>query len=171
VWIAGPGLRHAEREVQALHARHGGRLLTGAAAAVDQAMSAVDGADTVHIAAHGRFREDQPLFSALRLADGPLFGHDVPRLARAPRRIVLSACDSGLSAVRPGDEVMGIAAALLGRGTSTVIASVLPVPDSRTVGLVTALHAGLAAGSDPAAALADAAAEHGHLGFVCLGSG
>lgn len=171
VWIAGPGLRHAEREVHALHARHGGRLLTGAAAAVDQVMSAVDGADTVHIAAHGRFREDQPLFSALRLADGPLFGHDVPRLTRAPRRIVLSACDSGLSAVRPGDEVMGIAAALLRRGTSTVIASVLPVPDDRAVGLVTALHAGLAAGGDPAIALAEAAAEHGHLGFICLGAG
>ncbi|HEX7658087.1 MAG TPA: CHAT domain-containing protein, partial [Pseudonocardiaceae bacterium] len=171
VWIAGPGLRHAQQEVRILHARHGGELLIGPAATVDRTMAAMDGADTVHIAAHARFRDDQPLFSAIRLADGALFGHDVARLRRPPRRIVLSACDSGRSAVRPGDEVMGFAAALLRQGTSTVIASVLPVPDDRAVGLVTQLHAGMSAGLDPAEALADATAAHGDLGFICLGSG
>jgi CHAT domain-containing protein len=170
VWIAGPGLRHAEREVRSLHARYGGRLLVGEHATATNILSAVDGSDTVHVAAHGEFRADQPLFSAIRLADGPLFGHDLTRLRRAPRRIVLSACDSGRSAVRPGEEVLGLATALLGRGTSTVFASVLPVPDDRAVGLVTALHAGLAAGHDPAVALADASSAHGHLGFVCLGA-
>ncbi|HVV23819.1 MAG TPA: CHAT domain-containing protein [Pseudonocardiaceae bacterium] len=171
VWIAGPGLRHAGREAQSLHARYGGRLLAGRSATVAAALAAMDGADLVHVAAHGRFREDQPLFSCLDLSGGPLFGYDLQRLRLPPRRVVLSACDAGRSAVWPGGEAIGMATALLRHGTATVIASVLPVPDRQAVGLVTALHAALDGGLGPAAALATAQAEHGHLGFVCFGAG
>ncbi len=135
------------------------------------ALAAMDGAGLVHIAAHGRFREDQPLFSCLELARGPLFGYDLQRLVVPPRLVVLSACDAGRSAVWPGGEAIGMATALLRHGTATVIASVQPVPDRQAVGLVTALHAGLAAGLGPAEALAGAQAEHGQLGFVCFGAG
>jgi hypothetical protein len=171
VWLAGPRLRHAGREARSLHRTHGGLLRTGRSATVPAALAAMDGADLVHIAAHGRFREDQPLFSCVELADGPLFGYDVQRLPRPPRRVVLSACDAGRAAVWPGGEAIGMATALLRCGTATVIASLLPVPDRQSVDLVTALHAGLAAGQEPAAALATAQAEHGHLGFVCFGAG
>jgi CHAT domain-containing protein len=84
---------------------------------------------------------------------------------------VLSACDAGRAAVWPGGEAIGMATALLRCGTATVVASVLPVPDRQAVGLVTALHEGLADGLGPAAALAAAQAVHGHLGFVCFGAG
>ena len=63
-----------------------------------------------HIAAHGEFRADNPLFSHLALADGPLTVYDLTGL-RHRHRVVLSACDSGLSAVHPGDELMGLAPA------------------------------------------------------------
>jgi hypothetical protein len=171
VWLAGPRLRHAGQEARSLHAAYGGHLRTGRAATVGSALAAMDGADLVHIAAHGRFREDQPLFSCVELADGPLFGYDVQRLPRPPRLVVLSACDAGRTAVWPGGEAIGMATALLRCGTSTVVASVLPVPDRKAVGLVTALHAGLADGLRPAAALAGAQRAHGHLGFVCFGAG
>lgn len=170
VWVAGPRLRYAGREVRALHAAHGGRVLSGRRATVAAALAAMDGAGLVHVAAHGRFRDDQPLFSAVELADGPLYAYDVQRLRRAPRLVVLSACDAGRSVVRPGGDVMGLATALLRAGTSTVVASVLPVPDRRAVGLVTALHVGLRDGLGPAAALAKAQIEHGDLGFVCFGA-
>jgi tetratricopeptide (TPR) repeat protein len=171
VWIAGPGLDHAEREVRSLRRAHRGRLLVGQQSTVDRALAAMDGADTVHVAAHGRFREDAPLFSQLDLADGPLYGYDLGRLRTAPRRIVLAACDAGRSAVRPGDEVIGLATALLRGGSSTVVASVLPVPDEAAVALMSALHKGLRAGIGPAEALATAQARHGDLGFICLGAG
>jgi CHAT domain-containing protein len=171
VWISGPGLRHAEIEVRALHAEHGGRLLAGYQSTVDDALAAMDGADTVHIAAHGRFRPEAPLFSRLDLADGPLYGYDLRRLRRAPRRIVLSACEVGRSAVRPGDELIGLAAALLRAGSATVLASVLPVPDEAAVPVMTLVHQGLRDGLGPAEALATAQARHGQLGFSCLGSG
>ncbi|MCI2421161.1 CHAT domain-containing protein [Saccharopolyspora sp. K220] len=171
VWVAGPGLQHAEREVRGLHAIAGGQLLVGADASSERVLSAVDGAATVHIAAHGRFRDDQPLLSCLDLVDGPLYAYDLDRLHRGPTTVVLSACDVGRSVVSRGDQVSGLAATLLGRGTATVIASVVPVPDERTASVMASLHRALRAGSPPATALAEAQAQHGETGFVCLGYG
>ena len=171
VWIAGPGTGSGDREVRNLGRRWGGPVLTGAAATVDAALTAMDGAATAHLAAHGRFRPDAPMFSCLDLADGPLYGYDLDRLDRAPHLLVLSACDCGLSAVRASGELIGLATVVLRRGTAALIASTVPVPDDRVVDLVTALHDGLRAGLRPAAALAAAQVRFGHLGFVCLGAG
>ncbi|CAM06158.1 CHAT domain-containing protein [Saccharopolyspora erythraea NRRL 2338] len=171
VWVAGPGLEHAEREVTDLHAAAGGELLTGADATAERVLDTVDGAGTVHVAAHGRFRSDQPLLSCLDLADGPLYGYDLDRLHRGPTTVVLSACEVGQSAISPCDQLSGLAAALLGRGTATVIASVIPVPDERTAEVMVALHSALRRGVPPATALAQAQAAHGESGFVCLGYG
>lgn len=171
VWVAGPGLDHAEREVRTLHAISGGRLLAGADATTDRVLSTIDGAGTVHIAAHGRFRDDQPLLSCLDMADGPLYGYDLDRLRRGPTTVVLSACEVGRSVVSRGNELCGMAMVLLGRGTATVIASILPVPDARTAEVMVSLHSALRRGLAPAAALADAQAAHGESGFLCLGHG
>ena len=51
--------------------------------------------DRAHLACHGSFRADNPLFSSLLLADGGLTVHDVESLGAGPRELVLSACDSG----------------------------------------------------------------------------
>ena len=172
VWIAGSGLVNAEAEVVALQTKHGGRLLIGERATRAAVLSAMDGVALVHVAAHGRFREDRPELSSIDLADGPLYGYEVCRLSRAPRRIVLASCESGLSVARPGEEVAGLAAGLLRTGAATVVASVLPVPDDRAFAVASALHEKLAAGIGPARALA--AAQHGpagQLGFICLGAG
>lgn len=63
---------------------------------------------------HALFRADNPLFSALQLADGPLTVYDLERLRAAPRDMILSACDDGVSAVRPGDEPAAALAAAQG---------------------------------------------------------
>ncbi|MGQ0519746.1 MAG: CHAT domain-containing protein [Actinomycetota bacterium] len=176
VLVAGPGLDHAAAEVAALARRHPGAVrLTGRRATVEAVAAALDGAGLVHIAAHGRFRADNPLFSCLQLADGPLTVYDLEGLRRAPRTLVLSACDSGLSAVRPGDEVMGLAAAVFSLGTATLVASVIPVPDDATRRLMLAFHRRLQAGDTPAVALAavrgGSGADPASAGFVCFGSG
>jgi CHAT domain-containing protein len=63
---------------------------------------------------------------------------------------VLSACDSGVQAAATGDELLGLAAALLARGTTDLVASVVPVPDEATHTFMAALHRGLAAGRSAA---------------------
>lgn len=171
VWVAGPGLDHAESEVAALHETSGGQLLVRGDATTERVLHAADGANMVHIAAHGWFRQDQPLLSCLDLADGPLYGYDLDGLRRGPSTVVLSACEVGRSAVSRGDELSGLAAALLGRGTATVIASVVPVPDERTAEVMVTLHSALQRGVPPAEALADAQRAHGESGFICFGHG
>jgi tetratricopeptide (TPR) repeat protein len=182
VLAAGPRLPAAETEVRQLAgALPGARLFTGAGATAGALTTALDGAGLAHIAAHGTFRADNPLFSRLELADGPLLAYELERLPRPPGCVVLSACDSGLSGVRPGDEVMGFTAVLLARGARCLVATVLPVPAEPTTALMLDLHRRMRAGDAPARALADAQAAFAATGagpasataaaFVCFGAG
>lgn len=171
VLVAGPNLEHAEPEVAAVAKLYSApRLFSGTAATADVVRQEIDGAELVHIAAHGRFRADNPQFSAIELADGPLTVYDLERMHRGPRRLVLSACDSGLSAVHAGDELMGLVGAVFSLGTSTLIASVVPVADDLTETLMVELHEELCAGATPAHALAAAQTRVRVDGFVCFGA-
>jgi hypothetical protein len=175
--VAGPDLPNASREIRLLHELYpNGTVLSGGTATTASALQAFDGARLAHVACHGRFRADSPLFSALQLADGTLTAYDLQRLRRAPHVLVLSACDLALSDRRPGDELLGVAALLLSMGTRTIVASVVPVPDATTRRLMLAFHRELVAGASPATALAHAQAtlrgdSAAAAGFVCLGSG
>lgn len=181
VLAAGPGLPHAAAEVAALARRYRtAHRFTGQRAKVEPVTSALDGAELAHIAAHGHFRADNPLFSSVRLVDGPLTVYDLERLARPPRHIVLSTCDSALPAVHAGDELLGLTAALLAMGTRSLVATVVPVPDRATRPLMLRFHHHLDQGHAPAAALAraqqeigdrDTAAKVAAMGFLCFGAG
>jgi CHAT domain-containing protein len=103
----------------------------------------MDGAALVHVAAHGRFRADNPMFSALELHDGPLTVHDFERLRRAPYRFVLSACDSGVLVPVGANELLGLATALMSMGTAGILSSVAPVNDEATAELMVEVHRGL----------------------------
>jgi CHAT domain-containing protein len=169
----GPGLPDAEAEIRALAELYpDAKPLQGADASAAAVAESWDGARLAHLAAHGRFRTDNPLFSNLELADGPLTVYDLESLGRAPRVLILSACEGALSGIHPGDELMGVASALLALGSKTLIASVAPVGDEDTKTLMTQLHRGLDQGLRPAHALA--LAQHAHPeapAFLCLGSG
>jgi hypothetical protein len=181
VLIAGPGLPQASAEVKSLAELYpDAEVLTGPDATVAAALHALDGADIAHIAAHGRFRADNPMFSSIVLADGPLTVYDLERLRRAPQAIMLAACDSALSAAHPGDEMTGLASALLAVGARSVVAPLLPLPDEVAIRLACAWHGLLSAGHSPAdalAATATAVAQDGLLpkvaasSLVCLGHG
>jgi hypothetical protein len=160
VFVAGPGLQHAEEEVRAIAASYEGAVrLSGADATCAAVCAAMEGAELVHIASHGRFRADNPQFSSLQLADGQMTVYDLERLERPPATIVLSSCDSGRSDVRPGDELMGVSAALLAMGSRSLVASVFPVPDEATRALMMAFHAEFRRGRTPSEALAAAQAQ------------
>jgi CHAT domain-containing protein len=169
----GPGLPHAEAEIGELAQRYPlAKPLGGADATAQAVADALDGAQLAHIAAHGRFRSDNPLFSSLELSDGPLTVYDLEGLRQAPATLVLSACDTALSGIRPGDELMGVASAMLALGTRTLIASVAPVGDTETRALMNVFHHQLAGGASPALALSVAQREVPEdRGFICFGAG
>lgn len=156
VAVAGPRLRHARAEAVAAAARYpGGRALVDGHATVDAVTHALATAGVLHIACHGRFRRDNPLWSALELTDGPLFGYDLQRLPRVPPTVVLSGCETGTGA-QTGDRLLGLAPILLERGARAVLASLGIVGDTVTTrDTMSALHARVAAGCSPAEALAE----------------
>ncbi|HEY7074246.1 MAG TPA: CHAT domain-containing protein [Solirubrobacteraceae bacterium] len=170
--VAGPGLPEAAAEVRELAGDYPrATSLVGEGASVAAVTEAFATAPLAHIAAHGSFRGDNPLFSALHLADGPLTVYDLEAAGRAPERLILSACDSALASV-VGEELMGLVSALFTLGTRTVVGSVMPVRDDHTRTLMVALHARLRAGAAPAVALAETQAElAGPTAFVCFGTG
>ena len=159
VLVRGPGLATNGAEVPDLADRYGRpTVLEHDDAEVPRVLAELDGATLAHIAAHGAFRADSPLFSSLRMADGPLIVHDFERLARSPYRIILSSCDTARLASVGADELLGLVTALLPLGTAGVVASSAPVNDAAVVPLMLALHKGLSTGLSLAEALRDARA-------------
>jgi len=181
VVVAGPGLPGALAEAATIAGMYAGSmLLVGEAATSSWLTARMDGATMLHLAAHGHVRSDNPLFSSLKLADGPLTVYELDRLARAPHHVVLSACGTGQSQTVAGEEILGFGAAMLGGGTATLVAPVVAVPDLATVPLMVAYHQGLLAGRSPAEALAsaqarvdpeDASGRAAAAAFICLGAG
>ncbi len=154
VFVSGPGLTTGGAEIEVVAPGHPDAVvLRDGAATVESSMAALDGAGLAHLAAHGHFRADSPLFSSLDLADGPLAVHDFERLERAPHRVVLSACDSGVLAPVGAGELLGLVSSLLAIGTVGVVASVAVVNDEATVDVMVDVHAALDSGADLAGAL------------------
>jgi hypothetical protein len=173
VLVGGPHLAAGREEVRRLAQLYPAAVvLADGSATADAVLEAIDGASLVHVAAHGTFRADSPLFSAIELDDGPLTVYDFERLKRAPHRMVLSSCSSALGGPSGADELVGLVSALVALGSAGVVASVVPVSDPATVPLMLRLHQQLRAGDGLAEALArtqdsdDATARS----FVALGA-
>ncbi|HEY0530229.1 MAG TPA: CHAT domain-containing protein [Actinoplanes sp.] len=178
VIVVGPGLPGTRAEAASIAAGYRNpTVLANGTATAARVLAAVDGARTAHIAAHGVFRADSPLFSSMRLDDGPLNLHDLGRLRRGPERMILSSCDSAVALPVAGDELLGMISVLIPLGTASMLASVVPVNDAAAAPLMTDFHAGLRAGKGFADALlyartrvpADPVREATALAFVALG--
>jgi tetratricopeptide (TPR) repeat protein len=147
VVITGPRLGNTERETSGIARHvHGVEILDGAAATVGGTLAGLRGARVAHIAAHGRFEVENPMLSSLQLADGPLMMYDLEALDPPPLHVVLAACHSAVARLHAGHELLGLAHALLWFGSSGVVATSLPAPDSDTAVLVQHVHEGLTQG-------------------------
>jgi hypothetical protein len=154
VLARGPGLASGGAEVADLAKLYDDvTMLEGTAAMADKVLSALDGGWLAHIAAHGIFRADSPLFSSLRMHDGPLTVYDFERLNRAPYRLVLSSCEGAVLAPAGANELLGLASSLLPLGTAGIIAGLVPLNDQALVPLMVNLHGHLRAGQTLAESL------------------
>lgn len=111
------------------------------------------GKDILHLACHGQFRAESPLFSSLKLADGWMTVRDVSALNLDPDLVVLSACETGLSRIAPGDELLGLTRGFLSAGASSLMLSFWNVHDQTTSEIMTSFYREIAAGASPATAL------------------
>ena len=150
-------LPHVQTEALRVAERFaGGQAFVGPAATLAALAREAPRADLLHLACHAQFRGDNPMFSALHLADGALTAEAVERLPLAPCTVVLSACDTALSGPDAGDDRVGLVRAFLVAGAARVLASLWPVDDALTEVFMQRLHAALAAGQAPATALRSA---------------
>ena len=171
--LAGPGLALSGPEVQDVAATWpGGVAADSEHGSADALATALVTSDLVHIAAHGQHNQDNPLFSSIRMADGPLYAYDVPPDEPVAGHIVLSACDLGLTTPRAGGEVLGLTAALLSIGATSVVSSVSRVDDTTAYETMLRYHRLLAGGLDSPTALAEALDGDVDMpaAFVCFGS-
>ncbi|HEY2043761.1 MAG TPA: CHAT domain-containing tetratricopeptide repeat protein [Jatrophihabitans sp.] len=171
--FAGPDLNRAVGEIKTIAELWGPAMVRAEEnARPDQLVSAIAQTTIVHVAAHGQHQPENPLFSSIRLADGPLFAYELDQNARAAEHVVLSACELGQATIRPGDEALGLTSVLLHLGTRSVISGVCRVHDEVAADLMTRYHRALSTGADSAQALADACAASDRMPapFVCFGS-
>lgn len=156
----------SQAEVAAIRRTYGERALAlvGRAATESTFRALAPEREIVHLATHGVLNKHNPLFSFVQLgagggADGRLEVHEVFGLALNARLLVLSACQTGVAAgavadVPPGDDWIGLVQGFLYAGAGNVLATLWPVSDVATAGLMERFYGKLASGQPEAEALA-----------------
>jgi CHAT domain-containing protein len=142
------------------------RLCIGPEATEQALRSAGRNSRIVHIASHGYFRPENPMFSGIRLGDTYLNVYDLYRLRLKADLVTLSGCATGANVAAAGDELLGITRGLFCAGAHTLLLSLWNVHDESTALLMTRLYGRIAADVAPVDALRETMrelrAEHPH---------
>ncbi len=109
--------------------------------------------DVLHLACHGNFRSDNPLFSSLHLADGYITVHDICAQNLKAELVTLSACETGLNKIFAGEEILGLARGFLTAGASSLVLSLWTVNDLATTELMKSFYTELQRGNAVSASL------------------
>jgi CHAT domain-containing protein len=113
----------------------------------------------IHIATHGRFRQDNPMFSGIRLGDAYLNLHDLYQLKLDAELVTLSGCATGMNVVTPGDELLGLVRGLLYAGAHSLLLSLWDVQDQSTADFMACFYRRFQDGHGKASALQGAMIE------------
>jgi CHAT domain-containing protein len=109
--------------------------------------------DVLHLACHAQFRSDNPLFSGLKLSAGWFTARDAYGLRLSSGLVTLSACETGINTVAPGDELLGLTRGFLSAGSPSVMMSLWTIDDEATAELMVKFYEELRQTKSPAAAL------------------
>jgi len=99
----------------------------------------------LHFATHGQFDPQSPLQSALLLApdlkfNGLLSVDKIYSLKLDAELVTLSACETGLSKIANGDDLVGLTRGFLYAGSNSIVASLWKVDDQATAELITGFY-------------------------------
>jgi CHAT domain-containing protein len=133
-------------------------------------LSNLAGKDILHFSCHGYFDNDEPLSSGIILHGDEyediennftfdiLTAQEIFNLKERMNAdlVAVSACETGLSDRRPGDELVGLTRSLLYAGASSVIVSLWSVAAHSTMELMEEFYTQLKDGKDKATALQQA---------------
>jgi tetratricopeptide (TPR) repeat protein len=108
------------------------RLFMGAEATEERLRAYGPKSQFIHIATHGYFRQDNPMFSSIRLGNSLLSLFDLYQLRFDAELVTLSGCGTGMNVVIGGDELIGLVRGLLYAGAQTLMVSLWEVHDQST---------------------------------------
>ena len=149
-----------QAEIEAVgRALPGARCLAGPEATLEQLRRLGAGCRLLHIATHGFFRQDNPMFSGIQLADARLTLFDLYELRLGAEIVVLSGCATGLHVVEAGDELIGLTRGFLHAGAPSVLVTLWDVDDESTAEFMYRFYGLLGRGLDRAQAVATAMRE------------
>lgn len=142
------------------------KVFVGEEATLDCLKTEARSCRLLHLASHAVFRRDNPMFSALRLSDSWLSFFDIFNLDLTVDLVTLSACETGMNEVSPGDELFGLMRGFLYAGAPSLIVSLWMVNDRSTSTFMRWLYTGLKQGLSKRQAIRQAMlqirAEYGH---------
>jgi CHAT domain-containing protein/tetratricopeptide (TPR) repeat protein len=107
----------------------------------------------IHIASHGSFRQDNPMFSGIRLGTAYMNLYDLYQLKLGADLVTLSGCATGLNVVAAGDELLGLIRGLLTAGAHSLLLTLWDVNDRSTRDFMTCFYRRLQEGEIKALAL------------------
>jgi CHAT domain-containing protein len=131
----------------------------GESATVNNVKQKMPNFDVIHFACHGKFDSDAPMASFLELSAtvGELGLLTVDRLYELQLNcslVTLSACETGVSKVLSGDELIGLVRGFLFAGAPSLLVSLWSVDDRSTSELMTRFYEGyISNGESKSAAL------------------
>jgi CHAT domain-containing protein len=128
-------------------------LLLGSEATADRLREIGTQSRFIHIATHGYFRRDSPMFSGIKLADSYLSLYDLYQLKLPAELIALSGCSTGLNVVAAGDELLGLARGLMHAGAETSLLTLWDVQDHSAARLMRLFYTQLVSGMTKSDAL------------------
>lgn len=131
-------------------------VLTDENATLENLSKKIHNSDVLHLACHGKFRPDNPSFSALGLFNENLTVKDAQTLNLKGRSVVLSACETGLNNVVSGEELIGLASGFLAAGAASLVMSLWTVNDAATLEMMKNFYALLLQGNGAAKSLQSA---------------
>lgn len=154
IGVNADGLAHAEAEAAWIAHLCGGQTLLGTDATQEVVLAHLAQPRVIHFSCHGHFRQRDPMQSALQVSGGELTAATLLATVRLQADLVtLSACDTGLNHLRPGDEPLGLTRAFLGCGARSLLVSLWPVHEIPTRLLMERFYQVWQGGASKAAAL------------------
>jgi CHAT domain-containing protein len=129
------------------------RILQGDQATRSAFVDNCKGASFVHIATHAVFRQDNPMFSSFKLADGYTTASDLFSLTCPTNLVTLSGCQSGVSEVTGSDDLLGLMRGFLYAGARSLLVSLWNVNDQSTAALMANFYREWKQGADKSTAL------------------
>jgi CHAT domain-containing protein len=132
---------HIAEEIDAIHELFpDARCFTGAEASARALAEHLPASNIVHIASHAIFRQDNPMFSAFKLADAWLNFYDICSMRTEDALVVLSGCSTGVGGIYAGDEMLGLVRGFLYANAASLVVSLWAVNDPATAELMATFY-------------------------------